>query len=926
MNDIPLKNAITDTQIGPLLDLIQAGVAVLRWEDETLIPLYANEGFSHIMQADQASLNAIYRKDAYKGVHPADKARIMAVFNHAAKSCSDIKDAYRLLNPAGDYIWVSISANPIKQEDGSINFYVVYTDLTEEKKRLEEARLREEAINVAVEQTGINIWELDLNTHVMTQRRHNLLTNIFPNATTIDNIPERLIQSGLLHEADIPLVRKIHEDVFAGNPRCECTARWWSKQDCEWKYIKTIYSTVYDANGHPIKAIGSAMDITDQVKLEKRYEEFKTYQYFILTQSFSAFHINVTQNKIEQIICATESMKDVPDSASLDEFFAQSAKNVITPAARAQHTKIFSQEQLLKNYASGNIRIVQECLYKLSEEKTQWVSLIMNLTQNPTSGDIIGFAHAEDIQDDKLLEFSVEHLLSKDFDQVVLINTKSATCRILESKADGYSGFSKTSVPYNEQLTARAKSAIDPACWQQYFEGTKLGVIIKQLETKQEYELVIRGHLDGGETRVKHYCYNYLDDSHEHILLTRSDITQSVEEQTILNNRLRTALAEAKRADEAKSNFLSRMSHDMRTPMNGIMGLTNLTLELGECSEEIRDNLEGIKSSSEYLLSLINDVLDMSKIESNKLVLHPKPVHGQKLIHDVLGSVQTLADEKQIALEVQLINTNLSWILADRLRIQQIFINLLSNSIKFTPKGGKIEWIVEKLGFENNTYHERIIVRDNGIGMSEAFLPKLFLPFAQEENNLSSPYSGTGLGMPIVKQLVEAMGGRISVKSQKGVGTETTIDMYFTACEAQSAEPIDSCPVYDLTGKHILICEDHPVNMQISCRLLEKRGMLITQAKNGLEGVCAFANAPNDFFDAVLMDIRMPVMDGLTAARNIRALEKPYAKTVPIIAMTANAYESDREKSLKAGMNAHLSKPIEAERLYETIGMYLNKK
>ena len=271
-------------------------------------------------------------------------------------------------------------------------------------------------------------------------------------------------------------------------------------------------------------------------------------------------------------------------------------------------------------------------------------------------------------------------------------------------------------------------------------------------------------------------------------------------------------------------------------------------------------------------------------------------------------------------MEQTLINTELDYIKVDKIRLQQIFINILTNAAKFTPPGGKIEWIIECLGFEEGILHDRIVVRDNGIGMSEEFLPKLFEPFEQEQNEPSTQYAGTGLGMPIVKNLVEAMGGFIEVRSCRGVGTEVIMFMDFERIsyfeEGSIIEPI---PV-DLTGKHILVCEDHALNMQISCKLLEKEGALVTPARNGKEGVDAFLRSPEGFFDAVLMDVHMPVMDGLDASRNIRGMNRIDAKKIPIIAMTANAYDSDREKTRQVGMDAHLAKPIEPQVLYQVLG------
>lgn len=390
-------------------------------------------------------------------------------------------------------------------------------------------------------------------------------------------------------------------------------------------------------------------------------------------------------------------------------------------------------------------------------------------------------------------------------------------------------------------------------------------------------------------------------------------------------SQMKTELEAAKQASRAKTEFLSHMSHDMRTPMNAILGMIQLTKDAPELSAETRANLAAIEDASSYLLSLINDTLDMSRIESDRIALHPEVISSEELVKNVLITVAPLAQKKHITLECVPINAELEYIRVDKLRAQQIFMNVLSNAVKFTPDGGKIRLEIECLKRENGVAYDRISVEDNGIGMSEEFLSHIFEPFAQEDEGNAAGLNGTGLGMSIVKSIVERMGGSIQVESKQGVGTKVTVYLNFERVydytpQAAALQPKSEAA---LQGRRILLVEDHPLNAQIAQRLLKKKGIVIEHAVNGQIAVEMFTASDAGFYDAILMDIRMPVMDGIEAARRIRALPRTDAATVPIIAMTANAYDADVRASLDAGMSAHLAKPIDPKLLYQTLTNFL---
>ena len=381
------------------------------------------------------------------------------------------------------------------------------------------------------------------------------------------------------------------------------------------------------------------------------------------------------------------------------------------------------------------------------------------------------------------------------------------------------------------------------------------------------------------------------------------------------------------KADADKTEFFSRMSHDMRTPMNGILGMIRLSKDSNDIAE-MHENMNKAESAGEYMLSLINDTLDLQRLESKKLQLEKEVVNVIDYYSSIFSIMQISAQQKQLEFNVRYIDIDMSdYIVLDTVRVKQILSNLISNAIKFTPAGGAVEVIVESLGQDASVLHRKYTVKDTGIGMSEEFIQnRLFKPYSQENNELSSQLTGSGLGMAITKNLVEIMGGHLEVDSALGEGTTFTAYLDIQRATKESADKLErekkeksETIMADLSGRKILLCEDHPLNAEIAQKLLEKAGCSVEWAENGQIGVELFEKSEDYSFDAVLMDIRMPVMDGISAARTIRSLLKPDAATVPIIAMTANAYDSDIQNCMDAGMNAHIAKPVNPQRLYKVL-------
>ena len=395
--------------------------------------------------------------------------------------------------------------------------------------------------------------------------------------------------------------------------------------------------------------------------------------------------------------------------------------------------------------------------------------------------------------------------------------------------------------------------------------------------------------------------------------------------EQIHETQLERAVHEAKCANEAKTRFLFNMSHDIRTPMNAIIGFADLLEKHIDEKERVRDYIGKIKSSSEFLLSLINYVLETARIESGKMSLKKEVCCASRLIESLTDVFEPEVCKKGLTYSYTK-DIEHEYVMGDDTKVREIFINIIGNSLKYTPAGGKITIDIREIPFDRENYIAyKIVVEDTGIGMSEDYLPHIFEEFSREHTSTESKVVGTGLGLPIVKALIDLMGGTIEIESEVGKGTKTTVMIPFEiATQEQILEEQQKAKEFvpeDIKGKRILVAEDNELNAEITLTVLKEKGLLVERAANGKECVEMLKEKPADYYDMILMDIQMPEMDGYQATEMIRNLGNSRA-AVPIVAMTANAFEEDRQKALDADMNAHVSKPVDMNVLFRVMAKF----
>ena len=509
---------------------------------------------------------------------------------------------------------------------------------------------------------------------------------------------------------------------------------------------------------------------------------------------------------------------------------------------------------------------------------------------------------------------------------ILAVNPEKDAYKLLSSAAGEKQLLKNAPGTRFSELTSVLSNDIDEQYREEYkkrFSIVSLKKLVKQ-HKNEYYEFTMNRHGEkhwiGAEAVAVHP-----DNQDSMIVYSERILDEAKKEEEENRQVLQNALDMAEQANQAKTTFLNSMSHDIRTPMNAIIGFTALAAAHIEDTALVRDYLQKISTSGEHLLSLINDILDMSRIESGSVKIEEEQVHMSELLQEIRTIVQPDIEAKQMDFFIDTDNISDEHVLCDKLHFSQVMLNLLSNAVKYTPEGGKIGIIATQKPFARPDYASyEFKVQDNGIGMSEEFQQHVFETFTREQTQTVSGIQGTGLGMAITKNIVDMMGGTISVNSKAEAGTEFVVTMQFKICSDEdkknASNESDALKAkIDLTGRKVLLAEDNELNREIVTALLEDAGVQVTSVRNGIEAVEAAAASVPGQFDLILMDIQMPLMDGYTATREIRTLKNPEIADIPIIALTANAFDSDKKMALKAGMNGYIAKPISTDKLMKVM-------
>lgn len=693
------------------------------------------------------------------------------------------------------------------------------------------------------------------------------------------------------------------------------------------------------------------MDISEEMRRNHLMENRRTfkedgYKRAIVSDAIAIYEFNLTQNKIIGSPVQRIANREIPlkealalsANCSYSEFIEAVCWDMYG-AEKKKFLSKMSRTHLLECYSRGEYETWFDYCKNGYDGTEFWSRNTVILMRDELNRDICGISVVKNLtehyhqEEEKIYQLEVINALTMEYSNVFMVNVITGKIRIvrLNDKAGSF---------YNEAFGKQVyEDAIDMYIETSVYESDRDMMrlafskdnIIRQVGTHETFSVNYRTFINGQLSYMKLKIVRIGNpDEYSDVLFGFMNVDAETKHEMHQKKLLEEALASAENANKAKSRFLSNMSHDIRTPMNAITGFVTLAEKHADNPVLVKEYLEKLKSGSEHLLGLINDVLDMSRIESGKYLLNLEPNNLVDIIDFVNDVVQPQVQSKNLKYVCSASEIRQGDIICDSLRLRQILINLLGNAVKYTKAGGTVFFKVEQL--EQNKADRalfRFTVKDTGIGMSQEYQSHLFEAFERDLNSYTRNVQGTGLGLSIAKNLIDLMNGKISVQSEEGKGTEFRIEIDFKLADSNDLKAVrdfeNTGVSFSAQGLRLLLVEDNEINKEIAYELLSEQGFEVECVVNGALAVAKVTDRPAFYYDAVLMDVQMPVMNGYEATKRIRALSDQKKASVPIIAMTANAFEEDRKTALESGMNTFVTKPFDLKKLMETLGKTIRR-
>ena len=906
---------------------LPGGVVVVRLEkDGRKVPEYFSDGYAALSGMTMDELWENYGRDGMAGVHPDDVAQLNAGLDAFIASGEEQREfIYRMKKGDGGYLWIKNTASMIQNDEGEVILYASYHDMTKEREEQEQIRQQyKELILQHYRTPGPNalivghcnvtqsrILEISDETdsgllETFGSDRDAFFTGI--STLIVDEAERREYLDIFLDEPTIAAFQ-------AGNRELELDCFIKLPMDASGRYVKFKVNLVEEPDTGDITGILTVYDITEQTVSDRNLHQLSTSGYDLIAD------VDLLHNTSTILNGNLDAGDEAGNPASHTERLTYMMQEQVVPKDRQRVIKMMEPSYMLKRLKQGGA-------YSFSYSILGGDGEIQTKKLNVSAADLrlgrVCLARA-DISDSVREQQGMLNVVAYTFEMLGIIHVRRRLLT-LHTRQTVLQALQPQQNDLDVWLEGIKKKYVPEGGPEEVMRHFGLENMLARLEERPEgYDFVLPCKEEDG-LRYKQVNVLWGDRDHKTVCIVRQDVTEMLTAERRTKETLEKALAMAEDASRAKSDFLSSMSHDIRTPMNAIMGMT----VLAEAHLDDRGKVEGclhkISLSSRHLLSLINDILDMSKIERSKITLNHVRIFLPELVEQLSSMMGQQAEEAGLRFQVQTASISHPSFYGDSLRINQILINILSNAVKFTPEGGTVTFLTEELppAKGKGYVRYRFTVSDTGIGMPEAFLAHLFEPFTRSRS--TTRVEGTGLGLSITKGLVDLMDGQLSVESRERAGTVFCVELECKIAreirgDDSGVKAAASVPSRKdgIAGRCFLVAEDNEINAEILCELLQLHGARSVVKPDGAQTVREFRDAAPGAYDAVLMDIQMPEMNGYEAARAIRELERAGGRRIPVIAMTANAFTEDIQAAMDAGMDAHIAKPIDMQVLMEVL-------
>ena len=847
-------------------------------------------------------------------IHPDDVEVFLALHRRVEEGAQEATAVVRRRSPGGVYRWERMRYTRLRDLDGHA-VRVLGTSAN-----MDAYKALEEKFQATIRQTGITVGIYDLRTGRYEASFHD-------RQTVFENGPDDVIAQGIIHPDDVEKYRSFFRRIAEGEPSAGGLVRFVSGGGAAFRWFHYIVNAIPDRDGRPFRAMTTRMDVTEQIRRESRYREALMRRQPLENDVVATVAVNITRDTVLEYAEGGGTAQDVVGRSFA--WIVERERTCIPGEKDRQAFRAFCElHGLSRAIRAGELNKSIEYLRRFENGELRWVRWYASLMENPGTGDWMLFAYMRDIHEAKVDEIAFAKVTEGVLDYITCLDVASGKARFVRKPSEAALPLDGLDEYFDFEASTQRSALLlpNPAERQDLLARYTVKNLVEELEETPVVTFSCWLETNGARRRKELRTF-YLDAGKSLVVSIQRDITDLYIEAEKQRETLRKALVDAEAASRAKSDFLSRMSHEIRTPMNAIIGLTALAKGRTEDKDYISESLSKMDSAAHFLLELINDVLDISRIERGKMQLDNTPHDMREFLEGIDVIIRARAMQGGIRYERRTEGELPIACVFDALKLKQVLVNILSNAVKFTPRDGSVEFVTEALGVNDDWATLRFAIRDTGIGIDREFLPRLFNAFEQESAGNTTRYGGTGLGLAISKNIIDLMGGSIRVESEKGAGSTFTVSV--TLPVASLAEDIgtDNGEEMDFSGMKALLAEDNEINREIAMAILEDKGFAVTPVTDGEEAVAKFREGGPGAYDVILMDIRMPFMDGFEATETIRAMAgHPDAKNVPIVAMTANAFEEDIQHARDIGMDEYLTKPVEPDTVYKVLWKILRKK